>query len=139
MNTERNQSGDNSHIRPWSTEDPQHSGLLGQAPPDSDWPGSAPPAGWFLPRPASARQADAAGAGPEADAPEEDVTGDWFRAPEPESGESPISWEEGMDEPEPGPEPPVAGPGTIRVPADSAAGPEPPGAGGHRPVPAARS
>ena len=112
MNTERDQSSDNSHIKPWLTEDPQHSGLLGQAPPESDWPGSAPPAGWFLRRPASARRpsgpADTAGAGPEAGAPEEDVTGDRFRAPEPESGESPISWEEGMDEPDPGPAPPVA-------------------------------
>ena len=63
---------------------------------DDDLPGVSPPAGWFLRSPAS-RSADSLQT---ADA-EEGVTGEWFASPAPEPGESPISWYEGMDDPEP--------------------------------------
>jgi len=65
---------------------------------DDELPGVAPPAGWFL-RSAPAGSADSTHG---ADA-EEDLTGEWFAAPAPEPGESPISWREGMADAEPPP------------------------------------
>src|ERR1700721_528068 len=67
----------------------------GPANDDDDFPGVAPAAGWFL-RSAPVGSADSTHT---ADA-EEDLTGEWFAAPAPEPGESPISWRED-------PEPPV--------------------------------
>ena len=63
---------------------------------DDDLPGVSPPAGWFLRSPASS-PADI----PQTADAEEGVTGEWFASPAPEPGESPISWYEGMDDPEP--------------------------------------
>ncbi len=68
----------------------------GPASDDVDFPGVAPPAGWFL-RPPASGPADS----PQTAAAEENVTGEWFASPAPEPGESPISWYEGMDDPEP--------------------------------------
>src|ERR1700735_4106300 len=67
-----------------------------QANDDDDFPGVAPAAGWFL-RSAPAASADST---PTA-AAEEDLTGEWFAAPAPEPGESPSSWREDMDDPDP--------------------------------------
>ena len=87
------------------------------APPDAepadndDWPGVAPPAGWFL-RPVangpagSLPEPDPA-VGSEAEVAQENVTGESFASPAPEPGDSPISWYEGMVDPEPDAEPPA--------------------------------
>src|SRR5260370_5983511 len=71
-------------------------------PVSDDVPGVSPPAGWFLRSPASI-PAD----GPQTVDAEEDVTGEWFASPAPEPGEPPISWDEGMDDPEADAEPPL--------------------------------
>src|ERR1700723_3826680 len=63
---------------------------------DDDFPGVAPAAGWFL-RSAPVGSADGTHT---ADA-EEDLTGEWFAAPAPEPGESPISWCEDIDDADP--------------------------------------
>src|SRR3984957_11087098 len=67
---------------------------------DDDLPGVSPPAGWFLRSPASS-QADSPQTAAAEEDPETDVTGEWFAAPAPAPGESPISWYEGLDDPEP--------------------------------------
>ncbi len=67
------------------------------------WPGVAPPAGWFL-RPQAADEthaADTAPAGPAPDGAAETIVDDWFAPPGPESGESPITWQQDMDDEEP--------------------------------------
>ena len=76
------------------------------------WPGVAPPAGWFLHSRAngpadSVPEPDLTAASAEAGDPQEDDTGEWFASPAPDPGESPISWYEGMDDPEPDAEPPA--------------------------------
>src|SRR5580693_8892676 len=91
---------------------------------DDDLPGVSPPAGWFLRSPAS-RPVDSLQT---ADA-EEGVTGEWFASPAPEPGESPISWYEGMDDPEPDAELPAP---AIEEPVQPAA--EPPASNGSAPA-----
>ena len=63
---------------------------------DDDFPGAARPAGWFLNSPAG-RPADH----PQAADLEENVTGEWFASPAPEPGESPLSWDEDTEDPDP--------------------------------------
>lgn len=75
---------------------------------EGEFPGAAPPAGWFL----GAAPTGPADSTPAADAGQ-DLTGEWFAAPAPERGESAISWSAGMDDPDPeppAPAEPVVGP-----------------------------
>jgi hypothetical protein len=71
---------------------------------DDDFPGVAPPAGWFL-----RSSADDPADRPQGADLEENVTGEWFASPAPEPGESPISWDKGMEDPEPDTVPPAPG------------------------------
>ena len=74
MSTESNHSSENSHQGSPSAEAPQ------RAEAENDWPGAAPPAGWFLRSPANGQ---------------------------PESGESPISWYEQASPTSPEPDAPA--------------------------------
>ncbi|HJY72253.1 MAG TPA: hypothetical protein VJ347_10770, partial [Streptosporangiaceae bacterium] len=89
---------------------------------DDDVPGASPPAGWFLHSPVSS-PADSPQTSDAKEGAEEDVTGEWFASPAPEPGESPISWHEGMDDPEPDAEPPAPASEAPAEPAASNASP----------------
>ena len=130
MSTDSNRSSENSYQRSLSAGTPQ------RAEAENDLPGATPPAAWFLRLPANAQAAsppaDTFGTGSEAGEPDPGepdvseldrgqpdvsepdpgqpdpaVTGASVASPAPESGESPISWYEGMDDPGPEAEPPA--------------------------------
>ena len=130
MSTDSNRSSENRYQRSLSAGTPQ------RAEAENDLPGATPPAAWFLRLPANAQAAsppaDTFGTGSEAGEPDPGepdvseldrgqpdvsepdpgqpdpaVTGAWVASPAPESGESPISWYEGMDDPGPEAEPPA--------------------------------
>jgi hypothetical protein len=97
---------------------PQDSSASGSLDEDDDWPGVAPPAGWFLRPPGDKGPADASGqvavadpapdpaAAPETGQDDKSLTGEWFASSALEFGESPISWYQDPDDPEIGAEPP---------------------------------
>ncbi len=128
MSTDSNRSSENRYQRSLSAGTPQ------RAEAENDLPGATPPAAWFLRLPANAQAAsppaDTFGTGSEAGEPDPGepdvseldrgqpdvsepdpgqpdpaVTGAWVASAAPESGESPISWYEGMDDPGPEAEP----------------------------------
>ena len=115
MSTDSNHLSENSHQGSPSAEAPQYAAT------EDDWPGATPPAGWFLRSPANGQAASPPRTVPVlaptqasptqpcwAQASPTQVTGAWVASLAPESDESPISWYEGMDDPGPEAEPPVA-------------------------------
>ena len=124
-------------VGPLDVEPPDAEPVEAEA--DDDWPGAAPPAGWFLRSSANGSAVSQPQAGlaadPEIGDADENVTGEWFASAAPVPGESPVSWHEGMDDPAPDAEPPAsatpepgepaasapAAPASAQAPAPSAA------------------